>query len=62
MFGVLLSFYWSDGDKVVASVSRDGVDSWKWYCRIVEFLDVVEVSIFVAFVPIPWASHFGGEV
>jgi hypothetical protein len=62
VFCVLLSFYWSDGDKVVASMSGDGVDSWNGYRRVVEFFDVVEVSIFVAFIPIRWAGHSGGEV
>ncbi len=35
VFCVLLSFYWSDGDKVVAFMSGDGLYSWNGYCQVV---------------------------
>jgi hypothetical protein len=31
VFGVIFFFDWFDGDEVVASIGRDGVDSWNRY-------------------------------
>ena len=62
VFGVIFSFDWFDGDEVVASIGRNGVDSWNRYGRVVEFLDAVEIALLIAFIPVEWRDLSDGQV